>query len=106
MFRTFETPYVADWFAASMRWIVLVGLLASLALKDQLVHISTWPLIIILVWNILLSILAGLSMRLRSYHRRVVLGMVFLLAALFFWIEGGLASPVAWVGLMPILTGA
>ena len=97
MFRTFETPYVADWFAASTRWIVLVGLLASLALKNQLVHISTWTLIIIIVWNILLSVLAGLSMRLRRYHRRVVLGMDFLLAALFFWIEGGLASPVAWV---------
>jgi signal transduction histidine kinase len=106
MFRPFETPYVADWFAASMRWIVLVALLTSLALKDQLVHISTWPLVIIILWNILLSVLAGLSMRLKVYHRRIVFGVDFLLAALFFWTEGGLASPVAWVGLMPILTGA
>jgi hypothetical protein len=106
MMRTFETPYVADWFAASMRWIVLVGLFASLALKDQLIHISAWPLALIVLWNILLSILAGLSMRLYGYHRWVVFGVDFLLAALFFWVQGGLASPVVWVGLLPILTGA
>ena len=106
MVRTFETPYVADWFAASMRWIVLAGLVASLALNDQLVHLSAWTLVLIILWNILLSILAGLSMRLRRYHRRIVLGVDFLLAGLFFWSQGGLASPVAWVGLLPILTGA
>ena len=106
MFRTFETPYVADWFAASMRWLVLVGLLAALALNDKLVHISAWPLLLIILWNILLSVMAGLSTRLRRFHRRAVLSIDFLLAALFFWIQGGLTSPVAWVGLLPIFTGA
>jgi signal transduction histidine kinase len=104
--RTFETPYVADWFAALMRWIVLVGLLASLALNGKLVHISAWPVVLIILWNILLSIMAGLSLRLHGFHRQVVFGIDFLLAALFFWIQGGLTSPVAWVGLLPILTGA
>ena len=106
MFRTFETPYVADWFAASTRWIVLVGLLASLALNDQLAHLSAWTLVLLIAWNVLLSVLAGLSMRLRWFHRRVVLGIDFLLAALFFWVQGGLVSPISWVGLLPILTGA
>lgn len=106
MMRTFETPYVADWFAALMRWMVLVGLLASLALNDKLVHISAWPVILIILWNILLSVMAGLSLRLRRYHRQVILSVDFLLAALFFWVQGGLTSPVAWVGLLPILTGA
>ena len=106
MVRTFETPYVADWFAALMRWIVLAGLLSSLSLNDQLVRISAWPLALSILWNILLSVLAGLSMRLRWYHRRVVLGIDFVFAVLLFWVEGGLASPVAWVGLLPILTGA
>jgi len=106
MFRAFETPYVADWFAASMRWIVLVGLLASLALNDQLVHLSAWTLALLILWNIVLSILAGMSIRLRRFHRRVVLGMDFLFTALFYWSQGGLTSPVAWVGALPILTGA
>ncbi|MFT3892304.1 MAG: GAF domain-containing sensor histidine kinase [Anaerolineales bacterium] len=106
MMRTFETPYVADWFAALMRWMVLVGLLASLALNDKLVHISAWPVILIILWNILLSVMAGLGLRLRRYHRQLVLAVDFLLAALFFWVQGGLTSPVAWVGLLPIFTGA
>jgi signal transduction histidine kinase len=59
-----------------------------------------------LVWNLAMSLLAGMSIRLRNYHRQVVLGVDFLLAALFFWIQGGLTGPVPWVGLMPILTGA
>jgi signal transduction histidine kinase len=104
--RSFETPYVADWFATSARWIVLVGLTASLASKDQAAGIFSWSMGFLLAWNILLSILAGVSMRLRRYHRRTVLGIDFLLAALLFWAQGGLASPVMWVGLLPILTGA
>ena len=104
--RSFETPYVADWFAASMRWIVLVSLLASLALRDRLVLLSAWPLALLILWNIALSILAVLSMRLRRYHRRIVLSVDFLLAALLFWSQGGLASSIAWVGVLPILTGA
>ena len=106
MMRTFETPYVADWFAVSVRWTVLVGLFASLGMKDQLVSVSVWPLLLIILWNILLSILAGLSMRLARYHRWVVLGIDFVLAAILFWTQGGLTSPVVWVGLLPILTGA
>ncbi len=106
MVRTFETPYVADWFAASMRWIVLVGLLASLALNDKLIHLSVWPLALLFLWNVLLSVLAGLSIRLQWYHRGVVLGVDFVLAALCFWAQGGLAGPIMWVGLLPILTGA
>ena len=89
-----------------MRWIVLVSLLASLAANDRLTDPSAWALIPLIGWNILLSVLAGLSMRLRWFHRRVVLGVDFLLAALFFWAQGGLVGPVAWVGLLPIFTGA
>jgi signal transduction histidine kinase len=101
----FETPYVADWFAASARWIVLVGLCISLALRGQLGNFSFWVLMLMLLWNIVMSVLAGLSTRMR-FHRYVSLGVDFILAALFFWVQGGLAGASAWVGIMPILTGA
>jgi signal transduction histidine kinase len=101
----FETPYVADWFAASARWIVLVGLCISLALRGQLGNFSFWVLMLMLLWNIVMSVLAGLSIRMR-FHRYVSLGVDFILAALFFWVQGGLAGASAWVGIMPILTGA
>ncbi|MGZ9226439.1 MAG: GAF domain-containing sensor histidine kinase [Anaerolineales bacterium] len=49
---------------------------------------------------------AGLNIRLKKYHRQVVLGVDLLLAAFFFWAQGGLTGPADWVGIMPILTGA
>ena len=49
--RKFETPYVADWFAASLRWIVLVSLVIALALRGELNKIPFWPLTSIFVWN-------------------------------------------------------
>jgi len=44
MMRRFETPYVADWFATSLRWVVLVGLIVSLSLRGQLVAVNIWSL--------------------------------------------------------------
>ena len=104
--RRFETPYVADWFATTLRWMVLVGLLVSLALKGQLESIPLGALSLMFLWNIAMSILAGLSVRVRSNHRQIVLAVDFLLALIFFWAQGGLEGSLAWVGLMPILTAA
>ena len=104
--RRFETPYLADWFAASLRWIVLVGLIISLSLAGELTSVPFVPLVLMLAWNIIMSILAGLCVRLNKYHRQLVLAMDFLLAGFFFWAQGRLTGPVAWVGLIPILTGA
>ncbi len=50
--RTFETPYAADWFAISLRWAVLLGLIVSLALGGSLTAMRAWPLAIIVVWNL------------------------------------------------------
>lgn len=106
MMRRFETPYLADWLAASLRWVVLVGLILSLAFGGELTSRPFAPLGAMLVWNVLLSIFASLSIRMRKYHRQVVLSIDFLLALLFFWLSGGLSSDSAWAGALPILTGA
>ncbi|HLO33097.1 MAG TPA: histidine kinase [Anaerolineales bacterium] len=104
--RRFETPYVADWLAASLRWIVLVGLLIPLSLRGQLNARPLWPLALMFAWNVMMSLLAAFSIRTRNYHRQIVLVVDFLLAALFFQLQGGLNGAATWVGLMPILTGA
>lgn len=106
MMRRFETPYVADWFATSLRWVVLVGLIVSLSLRGQLVAVNIWSLGLLLAWNMIMSLLAGLSMRISYWHRRIVLAVDFLLAAIFFWLQGGLDGATAWIALLPILTGA
>ena len=44
MLRKYDTPYMADWFAISLRWIMLVGLIVSLGLGDKLELSISWPL--------------------------------------------------------------
>src|SRR5512138_3502410 len=104
--RRFETPYVADWLAASLRWVVLVGLIISVSLRGQFNGLPLWPLLLLFIWNVFISLLAVLSTRVGGFHRQMVLVVDFLLAALSFWMQGGLPGAAAWVGIMPILTGA
>src|SRR5215208_928479 len=104
--RRFETPYVADWFAASLRWMVLVGVVIALALRNQLDALPFWPLTFIFIWNSIMSMLAVFSVRVSVFHRQIVLTIDVLLAAAFFWLQTRLGSTPSWVGLIPILTGA
>ena len=104
--RRFETPYIADWFATTVRWIVLVGLIISLALRGQVNAAPLWLLAIMFIWNIAMSVMAGLSVRLRLYHRQIILAVDFLLAAIFFLLKGELAGTSIWVGILPVLLGA
>ena len=103
--RRFDSPYVADWFAISLRWIVLVGMLVSLALRDQVNTVTLTVPGAMVLWNGVLSVLAGLSIRFR-FHRQVSLAVDFLLAAFFFYLLGGLDGASAWIGLYPIFTAA
>jgi signal transduction histidine kinase len=104
--RRFETPYIADWFAASLRWIVLVGLVIALNLRGQLDALPLWPLTFIFLWNTIMSMLAVFSVRVSVFHRQIVLTIDVLLAAAFFWLQTRHGSTPSWIGLIPILTGA
>jgi len=103
--RTFETPYVADWFAISLRWAVMLGLVVSLSLGGLLGIAFFWPLAVMIFWNMGMTILASLNTRI-TFHRQVNLAVDVLLSGLFFWVQGGLAGPASWAALLPILTGA
>ncbi len=103
--RTFETPYVADWFAISLRWAVVLGLVVSLALGGDLTVQLVWPLLLVIFWNMGMTILASLNTRI-PLHRQINFAMDLVLSGVFFWLQGGLAGPASWAGLLPILTGA
>lgn len=103
--RTFETPYVADWFAISLRWATILGLVVSLALGGGLSLSGVWPLAVMILWNLSMTVLASLNTRI-SYHRYVNLTVDILLCGLFFWVQGRLDGPAAWAGLLAIITGA
>ncbi|MBL8062870.1 MAG: GAF domain-containing protein [Anaerolineales bacterium] len=105
MMKRFETPYMADWFAISLRWIMLVGLIVSLGLGQQLDIGSTWSLGLMIVWNLGMTALAGLNIR-TSFHRRLNIIVDLVLTGAFFLGQGGLRGPAFWVGFLPILTAS
>lgn len=103
--RQFESPYTTDWFAISLRWLTLFGLLMSLSFSERLGFSLSLPLAILALWNILLTVLAALNARMR-FHRQISILIDFLLAGLFFWMQGGLTGSAAWAGILPILTAS
>lgn len=105
MLRKFDTPYVADWFAISLRWVVLVGLIVSLGLGERLDLSTSWPLGLLIAWNLVMTAFAGMNMRI-PYHRLVIMFVDLVLVGAFFETQGGLRGPAAWTGLLPILTGS
>jgi signal transduction histidine kinase len=103
--RRFDTPYMADWFAISLRWIMLVGLIVSLGLAQRIDIVLMWPLGIMILWNLAMTALASLNVRI-TFHRRISILVDLILAGTFFWVQGGLRGPAFWAGLLPILTGS
>jgi signal transduction histidine kinase len=103
--RKFDSPYMADWFAISLRWIMLVGLIVSLSLGSSLEISSAWPLGVMILWNLAMTALAGLNMRV-AFHRIISTALDLILAGAFYLTQGGLHGPAFWAGLLPILTGS
>jgi len=63
-------------------------------------------LALMVVWNIFMSVLSALNMRLPR-HRYIVLGVDFFLCALYFWVQSTLQGGTSiWSSVIPILTGA
>lgn len=105
MVRRFETPYMADWFAISFRWIMLVGLIVSLGRGERLNLQTAWPLGLMIVWNLANTALTSANVRVK-YHRFLNIFADLFLAGAFFWVQGGIQGPASWSGLLPILTGS
>ena len=103
--RTYDSPYIADWFVISLRWLTLVGLLVSLALGGGLTFVTAWPIIVLLFWNVGMTFMAALNARF-TYHRQIGLVVDALCSTFFFFLQGGLSGPAAWAAILPILTGS
>jgi hypothetical protein len=89
--RTSDSPFVTDWFAVSLRWLVLLGAVLSMALAGKILVVSNVLFFILVFWNLTLTLLAGLNVRMK-YHRQVSLAMDLLIAAVYFIITGGFAN--------------
>jgi signal transduction histidine kinase len=103
--RASDSPFVADWFVVSLRWLVLLGFTISVSLGGQLLVLPNALLIGLAGWNIALTLLAGVNHRL-ARHREISLGVDLLAAGLYFVLTGGFASPTFWIIVLPLLTAA
>ena len=101
--RTTDTPYITDWFAVSIRWLFLLGISISLSLGGRLLDLPNIILVILVFWNIGLTLLTGLNRRI-AFHREISLGIDVLFAAAFFALAGGFASPAFWIVFLPLMT--
>ncbi len=101
--RKTDTPYITDWFAVSVRWLFLLGLTISLSLGGKLFDLPNILLVSLVCWNIVLTLLTGLSRRL-MFHREISSGVDILVAAAYFALAGGFASPAFWIVFLPLMT--
>jgi signal transduction histidine kinase len=103
--RPSDSPYLSDWFAISLRWLVIVGAVISVSLGDSLFVPPNALLVILLAWNLVLTLLAGFNVRF-PYHRYICVGFDFLVVALYFLLANGFVSPLWWLGILPIMSAS
>jgi len=101
--RTSDTPYVADWFVVSLRWLALMGLTVSLALGNELLARHNLLLLGLTIWNSLLTILAGLNKRI-ARHREISILIDLGISGAFFWFQHSFFTPGSWIVILPILS--
>jgi len=103
--RTSDSPFTADWFVVSLRWVTLLALTFSLAMAGRLLEAVNLLLLGLAAWNLLLSVLAGINFRM-GRHREISIGVDLLASSLYFILAGGFSSPIWWIGILPLLTAA
>jgi signal transduction histidine kinase len=101
--RKADSPYITDWFAVSIRWLFLLGLVTSLSLAGRLFALPNTILIVLVCWNIVLTLLTGLNRRL-AFHRQISFGVDLAIATAYFVLAGGFGSPAFWIVFLPLMT--
>jgi hypothetical protein len=103
--RNSESPFAIDWFAVSLRWLFMLGLSISMARGGGLTLAASLLLAILGIWNLILTILAGMSRRIPA-HRQISLGIDFIAAAGYFIFQGGFSGPAAWIIILPLFSAS
>jgi len=103
--RKFDSPYVADWYVISLRWLAIVGLTIALSRGSQFTSLVGITLAALALWNTMLTVLAGVNRRF-TRHRELSVVVDLLGAMLIFWLQGGFVGPASWTFVMPIFSAA
>lgn len=100
-----EFPFLADWLAVSLRWLVLVGATVAVSFNDGLNVFSGIILAALLGWNIFITVLALFNRRLK-FHRLFNLIADSLMAAGLFIASGGISGPAVWISILALFSAA
>ncbi len=96
---------IYDWIAASLRWLVLLGIAIALAMNAPL----SLPLVAVLIaaafWNVSLTLLAVLSRRL-ARHQIISVAGDMLIAYSLFYLSGSISGNLPWAGLLPLISAS
>jgi signal transduction histidine kinase len=103
--RTSESPFLADWFAISLRWLVIFGLVISLTLDSHLTLYHLSGLGLPILWNAFNATLAVFNRRLAA-HRIINLLADLIATMAIFILADGINGPLIWVGALAIMSGA
>jgi signal transduction histidine kinase len=103
--KTYESPFLADWFAITLRWIILFGLTLSFALSGPLSYLIIVALVIPIIWNVFMSVMAVFN---RRFVRHRMINVLFdcLSVVLLFAAGNQSANPILWAGLIAIAPAA
>jgi len=103
--RGSDSPYLADWFAVSLRWLTLLGMLAGLARLGPVQTVNEVMILTGALWNISITILATLNRRL-PFHRPLNLLADITVCLFLFHVNGGFFGQLPWSCVLPLFTAA
>lgn len=105
--RGSDSPYLADWFAISLRWLTLLGITIALSTQEAVQFSSPLMLVLFLggVWNVAMSFLAILNVRV-PYHRVINVIVDVVIGTALFITSGGFFGSISWVGLLILFPAA
>jgi len=101
--QKYDYPYFSDWFAISLRWLVMLGVAFSLLAGSVFNVQLTVVTLVGTIWNFFITLMAIFNRRIFA-HRIVNVGVDFLLTSLLFFMSKGLAGPLVWISLLSLFS--
>uniref|UniRef100_A0A7C4PJX1 GAF domain-containing protein n=1 Tax=Anaerolinea thermolimosa TaxID=229919 RepID=A0A7C4PJX1_9CHLR len=99
--KSSEFPFLADWFAITYRWLIVLSLAVLLVSTQRLDAPTTVALALPTLWNLVMTVLAAFNRRMNA-HRAVNFAADLLFSLIIFVVSGNLSGPAQWAGVLGI----
>ncbi len=102
--RTYDAPFLADWYAIFFRWLTLIVVSIVAGLTGWFTIFTASLISISAIWNVILTFMALSNKRFNAQRLLNVVIDLLVTGSLFF-LSGGLAGSLPWILLLPVITG-